>query len=172
MNDILKLGGFNLDELDVLVEEEIIDDVLGIVSQQALLDVRIGRLEVVADRIEKKFDTFASQCTTSFSVMEKRLGEIGHILSQFVNKSTTTKDVPHDTGGNNGDDEIDLTKADLDDPQAAKGHQAEEMAGVVFPRITHINDNVEPAIYIYIFDKNLPSEYVMLYPIFEAISYA
>ncbi|CAK9173885.1 unnamed protein product, partial [Ilex paraguariensis] len=129
MNDILKLGGFNLDELDVFVKEEIIDDAFGTTSQQVVSDdlrVRIGRLEVVADRIEKKFDNFASQYTTSFSVMEKRLGEIGHLLSQFVNKLATPKDVPHDMGGNNRDDEIDLTKVDLDDQQAAEGHQAEE----------------------------------------------
>ena len=59
--------------------------------------------------MEKKFDTFASHCTTSLFVMEKRLGEIGHIVSQFVDKSATAKDVPHDMGGNNEEDEIDLT---------------------------------------------------------------
>ncbi|CAK9171941.1 unnamed protein product [Ilex paraguariensis] len=117
-NDILKLGGFNLEELDVFVAEELIDGTLGTASQQAVSDickytmdlgVRIGRLEVVAERMEKKFDTFASHCTKSLFVLEKRLGEIGQIVSQFVDTSAPGKDVPHDMGGNKEEAEIDLT---------------------------------------------------------------
>ena len=60
--------------------------------------VRIGRLEVVAERMEIFFDTFASHSTTSMSMMEKRLAEIGHIVSQIVDKSATMKEVPHCLG--------------------------------------------------------------------------
>ncbi|CAK9171460.1 unnamed protein product [Ilex paraguariensis] len=102
--------------------------------------VRIGRLEVVAESMEKKFDTFVSYCTTSMSMIEKRQGEIGHIMSQFVDKSAIAKEV------------------ELDDPQAAEGHHPVEMADVVFLRLTHINADMEHAFYCYIFDKNFPSE--------------
>ncbi|CAK9181102.1 unnamed protein product [Ilex paraguariensis] len=160
--------------MDVFVEEELIDDALGTATQQAVsgdLRVRIGRLEVVAEHIKKKFDTLASHCTTSMSMIEKRLGEIGH-MSQFVDKSVKAKEVPHDMGGNNEEDEIDLTNVELDDPQATEGHHPDEMADVVFPRLTHINADVERAIYNYIYDKNLSFEYVLVYPIFDAITYA
>ncbi|CAK9143384.1 unnamed protein product [Ilex paraguariensis] len=91
MRDILKFGGFKL-EKD--------------------LRLTIARLEVVVERMEQKFDTFSIHCTTSLFVMEKRLGEIGHIVSQFVDKSGTVKDAPHDMGGNN--------EVELDDPKASE----------------------------------------------------
>lgn len=72
--------------------------------------VRVGILEVVADRMEAKFDAFAAQCTTSLSAMENKLGEIGQLVSRFVDTAHTAKDVPHDIGGNIEEPAIDLTK--------------------------------------------------------------
>ncbi|CAK9167279.1 unnamed protein product, partial [Ilex paraguariensis] len=51
---------------------------------------------------------------------------------------------------------------DLNDPQVVEGHQAEEMVDVVFPRITHFDDDVERAIYLYIFDLNLSSDEILV----------